>query len=516
MLRLEVLGGLRLVDAGSGRSAVTQRRRLALLALLAGAGDRGFTRDKVVGYLWPESTPEHARHALEQLLYALKQQLPEHLVLGPDPLRLNPAEVESDLAQFRRVLAAEDWAAAAALYGGPFLDGFYLSEAPEFERWSEQERARLQDEHLRALRRLASEAEAQGRHTHEIDIWRRLADADPLGERSAAGLVRALAGAGNWAGALRYAKEFESRLRREVPGARTGDLVAMLEQLRAGRPDPSVRPAPVPAPERYIIEREVGRGTAATVYLARDQKHNRQVALKVLKPELASATGGKRFKREIEILARLNHPHILQLFDSGVLTSEGQPPSLFYVMAYMRGGTLRDRLIREVQLPLESALQVVREVADALHYAHGQGVVHRDVRPENILLEAGHALVADFGIARILETVGDESLSTSGLVIGLPGYMSPEQASASRELDARTDIYSLGCVLYEMLGGQLPFTGATRTAVLARQIADSVPPLRTLCPTVPPAIEGAVLRALAKRPEDRFPTAADFAAALTP
>ena len=235
MLRLEVLGGLRLVDARGGRPTVTQRRRLALLALLAGAGERGLTRDKVVGYLWPESTPEHARHALEQLLYALKQQLPEHLVLGPDPLRLNPAEVESDLDQFRRALAAEDWAAAAALYRGPFLDGFYLSEAPEFERWSEQERARLHDEHAKALRRLASEAEAQGRHTHEIDIWRRLADADPLGERSAAGLVRALAGAGDWAGALRYAKEFESRLRREIPGARTGDLVAMLEQLRAGQ-----------------------------------------------------------------------------------------------------------------------------------------------------------------------------------------------------------------------------------------------------------------------------------------
>ena len=248
-------------------------------------------------------------------------------------------------------------------------------------------------------------------------------------------------------------------------------------------------PATAPAPERYVIERELGRGTAATVYLARDQKHNRQVALKVLKPEIASATGGKRFKREIDILARLNHPHILQLFDSGVLTSERQPPSLFYVMAYMRGGTLRDRLIREVQLPLESALHVARDVADALHYAHGQGVVHRDVRPENILLEAGHALVADFGIARVLEAVGGESLSTSGLVIGLPGYMSPEQATASRELDARTDIYSLGCVLYEMLGGQLPFTGATRTAVLARQIADPVPPLSTLCPTVPPAIE---------------------------
>ncbi len=515
MLRLEMLGGLRLVDTGGARPAVTQRRRLALLALLASAGQRGLTRDKVVGFLWPESTTEHARHGLEQLLYALRQQVAESLVLGPDPLRLNPAEVETDLDQFRRAIAAEHWAEAVELHPGPFLDGFYLSEAPEFERWSEQERGRLRDEHAKALRHLAAEAAAQGRHTSEIDIWRGLADADPLGERSAAGLVRALARAGDWAGALRYAKEFESRLRREVPGAHTGDLVALVEHLQADRSDAAAPRAPAPAPERYAIERELGRGAAATVYLARDRKHDRLVALKLLKPEIAAATEGKRFKREIEILARLNHPHILQLFDSGVLATEGQPSGLFYVMPYMRGGTLRDRLIREMQLPLESALSVAREVADALHYAHGEGIVHRDVRPENILLEAGHALVADFGIARILEAVGGESLSSIGLVIGLPGYMSPEQATASRELDSRSDIYSLGCVVYEMLAGQLPFTGATRTAVLARQISDSVPPLRTVCPTVPAPVEAAVVRALAKRPQDRFTTAAEFAAALT-
>ena len=518
MLRLETFGGLRLLDPGGNRPAITQRRRLALLALLAGAGDRGLTRDKVIGYLWPESTPEHARHALEQLLYAIRQQVPEPLVLGPDPLRLNSAQVESDVSQFRRALSSQDWRAAAALYGGPFLDGFYLSEAPEFERWSEEERTRLLDEHVRALRHLASEAGTQGRHTHEIEIWRRLAEAEPLGERSAAGLVRALAGAGDWAGAVRFAQEFESRLRREIPGARTGDLVALVEQMRSRQTSPPVpsslvEPA-VPEPERYVIERELGRGTAATVYLARDQKHNRLVALKVLKSEIASATGGKRFKREIGILARLNHPHILQLFDSGVVTPPNQVPSLFYVMPYVRGGTLRDRLKQEVQLALESALHIGREVADALHYAHGEGVVHRDVRPENILLEQGHALVGDFGIARILETVAGESISTSGLVVGLPGYMSPEQATGSRELDGRTDIYSLGCVVYEMLVGQPPFTGATRTAVLARQISDTVPPISTSCPSVPLPIGRAVLRALSKRPDDRFATAAEFAAAL--
>jgi serine/threonine-protein kinase len=292
----------------------------------------------------------------------------------------------------------------------------------------------------------------------------------------------------------------------------------MVEQMRSRQSGPPVSPhpgkPPAPEPERYVIERELGRGTAATVYLARDQKHNRLVALKVLKSEIASATAGKRFKREIDILARLNHPHILHLFDSGVLTPAKQAPCLFYVMPFVRGGTLRDRLKQEVQLPLDGALHIAREVAEALHYAHGEGVIHRDVRPENILLEQGHALVGDFGIARILQSVAGESLSTSGLVIGLPAYMSPEQATASRELDGRTDIYSLGCVLYEMLAGTPPFTGATWTAVLARQISDVVPPLSTLCPTVPPSIERALLRALSKRPDDRFATAAEFAAAL--
>jgi serine/threonine-protein kinase len=261
---------------------------------------------------------------------------------------------------------------------------------------------------------------------------------------------------------------------------------------------------------RYTIEREIGRGGMATVYLARDLRHRRRVAIKVLHPELASSLGSERFLREIEIVAGLSHPHILPLFDSG--EADG---FLFYVMPYVEGESLRDRLNREKGLPLDEALGIIREVMDALSYAHSRDLLHRDIKPENILLEAGHARVADFGIARAVGVAGADRLTETGVSIGTPGYMSPEQAMAE-ELDARSDIYSLACVLYEMLVGEPPYTGPTPQSVIARQLADPVPPLRTVRDTVPDSIERAVEKALAKMPVDRFATVWQFADALGP
>jgi serine/threonine-protein kinase len=509
MLRLDVFGGLTLLDR-DGHHVAPQRRRLALLALLATAGDRGTSRDKLIGYLWPESAAENARHALEQLLYSLRRQVPGGLILGTDPLRLDPDKVSSDLADFGSRTAQGDLAGAVALYRGPFLDGFYLSDAPEFERWTERERARLAGEYARALRTLAEQARSDGKHTAEVDYRRQLAAADPLGEKAATELVRGLAESGDWVGASRAAREYQSRVRGELPGVPVRDLEALLERLREERrPDEAGGSA-----ERYVVERELGRGSAAIVYLARDRRYDRSVALKVLRPELATATDARRFRLEISILARLYHPHILQLYDSGVMPPGPGPAGLFYVMPYVRGESLRQRLGREVQLPIEDAVAIARTVADALAYAHAQGVIHRDVRPKNILLEAGHALVADFGIAAVLEAAGGERLSAAGIVLGVPEYSSPEQGAGGSALDGRTDIYSLGCVLYEMLTGDPPFTGATRAAVFARHRSDPPSPLRTVRPDVPPGVERAVLRALAKRPEERFLTAAEFAAAL--
>ncbi len=515
MFRLETLGGLVLTDA-AGEAVMSQRRRLAFLALLAVAGERGLSRDKVLGYLWSESSSENARHSLEQLLYSMRKQVAEPLFQGTDPLRLDTRSVQADVVEFARAMAAGDPARAVAVYRGPFLDGFYLAGAPEFERWAETERTRLEAEHSEALRRLAVEAHALGRRTTEIDLRRRLASADPLGERAALSLIRALVEAGDWAGALRHAREYEARVRDELPGAPVTDLMELVRRAGSERP---TRPTPVPESavdpgDRYVIEREIGRGSVATVYLARDRKHAREVALKVLKPEVGAGSDRRRFEREIGILARLHHPHILQLYDSGVLALSNGREGLFYVTPYVRGETLRRRLERDGTLPLAESVHLAGEVADALMYAHAQSVIHRDIRPENIMLESGHALLLDFGIARALEASAGEQVSTTGVVVGHPAYMSPEQARGASDLDGRTDIYSLGCVLYEMLAGLPPFTGATRAAVLARQVGEPVPPLRGIRPTLPQRIEHAVMKALAKRPADRFRTAGELVAAL--
>jgi serine/threonine-protein kinase len=260
---------------------------------------------------------------------------------------------------------------------------------------------------------------------------------------------------------------------------------------------------------RYSIELELGHGGMADVFLAHDVKHGRNVAIKVLRPEIAAALGAERFLREITIAAQLHHPHILPLYDSGEAGG-----LLYYVMPYVEGESLRARLDRETQLPLEDALQIAREVADALAYAHRHDVVHRDIKPENILLESGHAMVADFGIARAITAAGGEKLTETGIAVGTPAYMSPEQASGEHQLDGRSDVYTLGCVLYEMLAGHPPFTGTTAQEVLARHSLDAVPRLTAARPAVPRQVERAVNTALAKVPADRFRTAQEFSDAL--
>jgi tetratricopeptide (TPR) repeat protein len=267
---------------------------------------------------------------------------------------------------------------------------------------------------------------------------------------------------------------------------------------------------------RYTIERELGRGGMATVYLAQDLRHHRQVALKVLQPDLASSLGPERFLREIEIAASLSHPHILPLLDSGALASADdlQNGTPYYVMPYVEGESLRDRLNREKQLTLEDTLLITRQVAEALSYAHSRGIIHRDPNPENILLQDGHAVVADFGIARAIDAAGGTRLTETGLAIGTPAYMSPEQATGDR-VDARSDVYSLGCVVYEMLLGEPPYTGPSAAAIIARRLSEPLPSLRVVRDGVPSAVEQAVHKALARSAADRFRTAGQFARALT-
>ncbi|MEE8117327.1 MAG: serine/threonine-protein kinase [Gemmatimonadales bacterium] len=261
--------------------------------------------------------------------------------------------------------------------------------------------------------------------------------------------------------------------------------------------------------DRYAVKRELGQGGMAIVYLADDLKHGRKVAIKVLRPELAAALGPERFLREIEIAAGLHHPHVLPLYDSG--DADG---FLYYVMPLAEGESLRDRLSRENQLPLDDALQIARDVADALSYAHSRGVVHRDIKPDNILLESGHAVVTDFGIARAIDEAGGEKLTQTGLAIGTLSYMSPEQATGQTVLDGRSDVYALGCVLYEMLVGEPPYTGPTPQAIIAKRFSDPIPSARRIRQAIPETIDTAIHKALEPAPADRFATALEFSEAL--
>src|SRR3954465_10601958 len=258
--------------------------------------------------------------------------------------------------------------------------------------------------------------------------------------------------------------------------------------------------------DRYDIKREIGAGGMATVYLAQDLRHDRPVALKLLNPELGGVLGVERFLAEIRVTANLQHPNLLPLFDSGE-TANG---SLFFFMPYVDGESLRQRLDREKQLPVAEALRLTTAIASALDYAHRHRVVHRDLKPENILLQDGQPLVADFGIALAVSQAGGHRITQTGLSLGTPSYMSPEQATGERAIDSRSDIYSLGAVLYEMLTGEPPHTGATAQAIIARVITDKPRPVRLSRDTVPPQVEAAIDCALAKLPADRFATAQDF------
>ncbi len=260
---------------------------------------------------------------------------------------------------------------------------------------------------------------------------------------------------------------------------------------------------------RYEVDRELGRGGMATVFLAKDLRHDRPVAIKVLRSELAAALGPERFQQEIRVAAGLSHPNILALYDSGEANG-----LLYYVMPFVEGESLGDRLARETQLSIDEALAITRQVAQALHYAHERGIVHRDVKPDNIMLQGDQALVADFGIARAVDSLSQTRLTSTGIVMGTPAYMSPEQAAAESDLDARSDVYSLACVLYEMLSGETPFRGTTARAMLARHAVEPPPSVRVVRPTVPDAVQFAIVKAMAKLPADRYATAYEFAEAL--
>jgi serine/threonine protein kinase/DNA-binding SARP family transcriptional activator len=523
MIELRLIGRVSLtgVEGREVRNLLGQPRRLALLAFLAAATPRGFhRRDSLLPLFWPELDQQHARGALRQALHVLRANLGAETVAsrGDEEVGLDFARIWCDVAAFQQAIADDALREAVDFYRGHLLEGFFISDAPEFERWLETERGRLREAASRAAGTLVGRYEERGNLTTAVHWARRGIEFAPNEEAAVRRLITLLDRHGDRAGALEAYEEFADRLREEYdaqPAAQTQALVAAVRaRERAAVPPPRL-PTDVLArlraglANRYRVERELAHGRTAAVFLGHDVKHDRPVAIKVLHPELAVAVGAERFLREIQLAARLQHPRIVALHDSG--ETDGL---LYFVMPYVAGESLRARLDREPQLPIADAIRITDDVAQALGYAHGLGVVHRDIKPENILLEDGCALVADFGIARAITAAGSERLTETGIALGTPAYMSPEQGAEDGQVDGRSDLYALGCVAYEMLTGAPPFTGPTAQAILARHAVDPVAPIRTVRETVPPGVERAVLRALAKVPSDRYPGATEFAAAL--
>ena len=529
MLRLSTLGGVALADErGPFVGALVQRRRLALLARIAAAGERGVSRDSLAALLWPEADAERARHTLRQWLSLLRRDLgADQLLLGGAELRLNSAVIGSDVGELRTALARGDLEAAAAAYAGPFLDGFHVTDAPEFERWADAERGALAREVGRALETLAARATAAGRAREAADWWRRVAALDPLCAHAAVGYASALAAAGERAAALEFARVHEAMLREELEVGPDPRLAALVRELRAGGHAPSaatlsvdIAPHREPPPSggleqrlrasmrealggRYELQAVIERTNLTTTFTARDSRGG-DVVLRLLGYAVAGALDAERFLAQLARARGVDHPALVPLLEAGA--HEGL---LYLVNPSVRGESLRDRLARERQLGLAEALGIATRLADALAAAHASGVLHLDLKPRHVMLAGPGALLADVGFAPAI-TCGAADLATrSGVTIGTPAYISPEQAGGTSTLDARTDVYALGCILYHMLAGEPPFAGGTAQAALVRRLTETPTPLRTLRPSVPLAVESLVARMLERVPGDRVATMAE-------
>jgi DNA-binding SARP family transcriptional activator len=538
MLSLTTLGALSVRRRGSDDPAGhLQRRRLALLAILA-TGKRGISRDRLLVLLWPEADNESARNNLKQALFAIRRELgPDALAGESHEIRLTPAVWECDRWEFETAVAEGAFDRAVTAYGGPFLDGFHIGgEAEEFERWAEAERAGLAMAYREALEGVAAQADADHDWPAACRWWRRLAGLEPFDSRVALALMNAMALSGNSAGALQHARVHQDLVRQEVGIDPDPTVDELADRIRSGAlsiPFASGDTAGKLRPSlfwgttgghdlrerlqgaltgRFLIEREAGpdRGSGPTKsYLARDERHGRTILLKVVHPSLASLLDVERFIREITFTARLHHPHIVPLLESGQV--DGRP---WFSMPDTGGEALRDRLIRDVSLPTEEALRLAGELADALDHAHRNGVVHRDVTPENIVLAEGHALLANLGVARAIDAAGMTPLTETGMLVGTAAYMSPEQASGEGPVDGRSDVYSVGCVLYEMLAGQPLHSGPTPQAIIAKRKIDPSPRLMNQT-AIPTYVKPLLLKALAVKSADRFASANEFRVALS-
>jgi serine/threonine-protein kinase len=531
MLRLNTFGGLVLQQDGQLHTGpAAQRRRLALLAVVAAAGRRGASREKLLSLLWPDSDPEASRHSLYQALHAIRRSLgSDEVFLGTTTLQLNPEFVTSDVSEFEEAVEQGSHEAAARLYRGPFLDGFRLESAPEFEQWQDAERMRHAREHASALEGLATAASARGDHPAAARWWRRLAAAEPVSTSAALGLIESLVAAGDRAGALQFAGVHSSLVRQHLDTEPDAAVESWIARLRSG--DVPAPAAPGPAPvrsrdprevaaaeiaelkralaDRYQVGEKTGEGTMFLSFAARDKRDTRPVELHVLNPRLTGLGSGSRVLDALERVAALHEARIVPLRECGVMHGV-----VYFATLPVEGPSLRDRLARDRQLPLDEARRITADLLDTLVYAHGRDVRHGDLRPKHVLLGRGGIAVTGFGLVEALDIAAAGSAGSTAVTIGAPAYLSPEQLAGETAADERSDVYSLGCIAFEMLGGEPPFAGSNLGAVLSRKLTQAAPSVRSLRDSVSPPLDAFVARSLARLPADRFQSAAEAREAL--
>ena len=537
MIRLRAFGltDLRDGDGAEVASVLAQPKRFALLTYLAAARPQGVQRrDHVLALFWPELTEARARDALNQSLRFLRQALGADVLVrrNADEVGVDPELLWCDVSAFRAAAEQKRWEDALTLYRGDFLAGFFVSGADGFERWMEQERTALRELAARGARDLARQYEDDGAPTLAITWGRRALEITPSNERALRRLLRLHVRAGDHAGALQLYDDFTQRLEREwgtSPAPKTKEIV---DEIRSDRGPSSKdrvavgREAPEPSAcetnglaigdlltERYRIEGELGAGGNATIYLARDLKHDREVAVKVLAPAITGGLARDRFLSEIRVVSRLQHPGIVPLFDSG--DADGL---LFYVMPVIQGETVRHRL-RRGRMAVADVLTILREVVESLQYAHAEGVVHRDIKPENVLLVGQRALLTDFGIARAADAARAPPVAAGGATrsdtsLGTPIYMAPEQVAGDPRANHLADLYSLGVLGYEMLAGRPPFVGDTPQQILAEKMTRPAPDVLEFRPDAPQWLATEIMRCLERNPGDRPVTAEALMAEL--
>jgi len=520
-VRLITLGGLALTrDGAPYAGAAAQRRRMAILAVLAVSGRTGASRDKLLAYFWPDSGEDQARHALNQALFQVRQALgPDSITSASTSLALNPAVVTSDVAEFEQASADRALERAAALYQGPFLDGFFLSDAPDFERWVATTRSRLARTWGSIVDSLATSAAVRHDRTAVVRWRQQLANAEPLNAHSVIALVEAHVAAGDRAAALRAVTAHDTLVRTELDGEPDPAIQQWIERLKVVPREPQTGEARLRArvervtDGRYVLDRVLTKGTVLTTLAVTDTRDGRSVAMHVVSTQAMGHADSERFVRTLRRVGAVGDPRVLPVLDAAA-TEE----IAYYVTPQPNGPTLRERMARDRELTVPDAIQLARDLAATLAVAHAHDVIHGDLRPKHIGLLTDGVVVGGWSLIDALAPVGDlggsSSVPETAVTIAAPAYASPEQLEGGRLPDMRSDVYSFGCLVFETLGGMPPFAPTGGHAILVRKLTEPAPSVRDARASVPEDLDAVLRTCLARSPADRYASGAALADAL--